>query len=128
MLDMSTFYQNATRLRGRNLAHSPRSPSQRAAVAARLVLGEHQLVDPTILQAAAICRVSPPYIRAALAATAAERAELAGGAVRVVDLLHPSWDCALERAWHAATPQERAAFGVRVGIDELFDGAVVPSL
>ena len=82
---------------GRNIAHSVRSPSQRAGVAAQLVVGEAHLANPTILQASAILHVCVPYIQTALKATAAERADLAGGAVEIGDLLHPARDCELEQ-------------------------------
>jgi hypothetical protein len=113
---------------GRNIAHSSRTASQRAVLAAELVLGECLLVDPTTLQAAAICRVCTPYVHAALKADADRRAELAAGTAEIGELLRPAGERQLAQAWRAASPRERAAFGAHIGVAELFDDAVAPSL
>jgi hypothetical protein len=113
---------------GRNIAHSPRGATQRAVLAAELVLGERLLVDPTILQSAAVCRVCRPYVQAVLKADAGLRAELVAGTAEIGELLRPAGERELAQAWHAASPRERAAFGAHVGIDELWDDAIAPAL
>jgi hypothetical protein len=47
---------------GRNVAHAHRTPSQRAGLAAQLVLGEAALIKPTRKQVARLLRVSGPHV------------------------------------------------------------------
>jgi hypothetical protein len=51
---------------GRNLAHAHRSAVERALLAADLHLGKCTLVQPTIKQMAALLRVSPLLVAAAI--------------------------------------------------------------
>jgi hypothetical protein len=127
MLQIPNPTQNATRLRGHNLAHSRRSKGQRAAAAAALILGEAVLVQPTILQAAAICEVSVTYAKLALKVAAARRAELAAGTVEIVELLpkrkSPS---SLTEHLIASTADEKVEAAKALGVDLIWDQMILP--
>jgi hypothetical protein len=58
-------YPNIPILRGRNLAHQKRSAAARALLAADWMAGRLTLEWPTAVQAAALFRVSVPYLNAA---------------------------------------------------------------
>lgn len=64
---------------GRDIAHSHRTASARAGLAAQLVLGEVKLIKPTITQVASIARISIPYVRLGLELTQGTRTHLAAG-------------------------------------------------
>ena len=108
---------------GRHLAHSPKSASQRAAIAAQLVLGELVLVNPTIVQAAESAGICVPYVRVALNATAAEREALLSG-----DLTVPKVCRTLAVEWKVASMDERIRFVRCIGAESIFDTAIVPAL
>ena len=116
-----------TLISGRNIAHTPRTASQRAAVAAMLVRGEAELIDPTVTHAAALLRVSVPYVYAALGATADERVDLALGKATVSEVA-PSPAAALCREWRRAAPHDLVEFVRRVGVDEVFDNGITPAI
>ena len=113
---------------GRNLAHGRRSPSQRAAVAAQLVLGELQLTNPTITQSAGLLDVCVPYVRKALSVNAADLAALAAGEITITQLMQPPLSVLFVRTWDAASPRERIEFARCIGPEHLFDNAVAPAL
>jgi hypothetical protein len=112
---------------GRNLAHSVKSASQRAAIAAQLVLGELTLIDPTIIQAAEAAGISVPYVRLALVATAAEREALLSGDLTIPQI-KPSSFRTLTTEWKAASVGERIKFVQAIGAETIFDTALVPAL
>jgi hypothetical protein len=110
---------------GRNLAHGHRGAGERAAIAAHLVLGEAELVGPTIIQAAAITRVCPQYVQTALRLQAPTRLRVARGTISLVDAAKAN---GLLSAWLAATPDEKAALGSIVGVTQIWDEAINPSI
>jgi hypothetical protein len=112
---------------GRNLAHSKRSASQRAGVAAQLVLGEADLVNPTVTQVVVLLKVSVPYVEAALAGTADERRELAEGRLTISEL-HPPISVELAKIWRNASARDRLEFARRVGAEEVWADAVSPAI
>lgn len=67
---MSVFYSdagsNSISVLGRPLARVQWSTHKRARVAAEMVVGAKRFTDPTIRQAAALCRVQPCYVAKAL--------------------------------------------------------------
>jgi hypothetical protein len=111
---------------GRSLAHSHLTASQRAAVAAKLVLGEARLIAPTITQVVPIVHVSTPYVRVALELVEETRARVAMG--ELLSLSDAAKANGLLAAWLTASPVERAALGTIVGADEVWADAVLPSL
>ena len=110
---------------GRNLAHCGRTPSQRAAVAAQLVKGEVERVEPTIIQASADLSVSVPYTQLALKLTPATRARVAADEITISEAVKAN---GLLAAWFAASPEEQAALGAAVGVDVIWDASIKPSL
>lgn len=110
---------------GRSLAHSHLTASQRAAVAAQLVLGEARLIAPTITQVVPIVHVSTPYVRFALELAEETRDRVAKGDL---SLLKAAKANGLLAAWLAASLAERAALGVAVGVDEIWDHVIQPSI
>jgi hypothetical protein len=110
---------------GRNIAHGHRDPGQRGALGAQLVLGEAHHTKPTILQVAAILHVSVPYVRLALDLQPGTRARVAAGEISLSTAAQAN---GLLASWIAATPEERAALGIAVGVDRIWDGAIAPSI
>jgi hypothetical protein len=115
----------ATPVRGRNIAYGHRTASQRAGLAAQFLLDESALTDPTVKQVATLFAVSEPYVRAAARATTTQRVSLVSGDMTVRQLKPTPCDL-LVRNWHAANDVERIEFARRVGVDRLFDRAIVP--
>jgi hypothetical protein len=110
---------------GRFLAHARLTASRRAGLAAQLVLNELRLFKPTIRQATAITHVSPAYAQLALRMQPATRAKVAWGQL---NLIQASKMNGLFEAWLTASPDEKAAFGVAVGVNEVWDEAIAPSI
>jgi hypothetical protein len=110
---------------GRNLAHAHRDAGERAGIAAQLVLGEAELVKPTITQIAPAARVSLPYVHRALRLKVETRARVAAGELALLDAVKAN---GLLTAWIASTPEERAALGAAVGVNEIWDHAIQPSV
>jgi hypothetical protein len=110
---------------GRSLAHRYLTASERAGIAAQLVLGEARLVRPTITQVVPIVRVSPPYVQLALRLTEKTRARVAAGELSLVDAAKAN---GLLSAWLAASPAEKAAFGIAAGVNNVWDDAIAPSI
>jgi hypothetical protein len=108
---------------GRNLAHTHRSASERAGIAAQFVLGEAELVKPTITQIVPVAHVSTPYVHLALRLKAETRARVATGELSLLDAVKAN---GLLAAWIASTPAERAALGSVVGVNEIWDSAIQP--
>jgi hypothetical protein len=108
---------------GRNIAHVRRDASQRAGIAAQLVLGEIELIKPTVVQTVAIAHISQPYINFALRLSAETRARLAAGELSLADAAKAN---GLLTAWLAATPTEQAALGAVVGVNKIWDAAIAP--
>jgi hypothetical protein len=110
---------------GRNLAHAHRDAGERAGIAAQLVLGEAELIRPTITQVAPITHVSVPYVQLALRLKVETRARVAAGELSFLQAVKAN---GLLAAWIASTPAERAALGSVVGVDEIWDCAIEPSV
>jgi hypothetical protein len=110
---------------GRNLAHSHRTASQRAALAAQLVLEEVEQIKPTMIQAAAVTRVNIPYVQFALRLTPATRERVAKGELTIAEAAKAN---GLLAAWEAATLADKAALGSAVGVNEIWDRAIQPSI
>jgi hypothetical protein len=110
---------------GRNLAHAHRNAHQRAGIAAQLVLGEVHLVKPTITQVAPVAHVSVPYVQLALRLKVETRARVARGELSLIEATKAN---GLLTAWIASTPEERAALGAAVGVNEIWDHAIQPSV
>jgi hypothetical protein len=58
---------------GQHIAHAQRTKYERAFLAADLHIGRFVLVQPTVLQCAALWRVNPSYVHAALRKDVEER-------------------------------------------------------
>jgi hypothetical protein len=110
---------------GRNLAHAHRGAHERAGIAAQLVQGEVALVKPTITQAASITRASTTYVHEALRLKTETRARVATGELSLLNAVSAN---GLLTAWIASTPEERAALGAAVGVNEIWDHAIQPSV
>jgi hypothetical protein len=129
LLRTDPVYQNAQTpaktITGRNLAHAHRTASQRGAVAAQLVLEEVEHTKPTMIQAAAITGANIPYVQLALRLKPETRARVAAGELTIAEAAKAN---GLLSAWIAATPTEKAALGVAVGVDAIWDAVISPSI
>ena len=112
-------------LSGHNLVHLHRSASQRGAVAAQLVLEEIEPPKPTVLQAAAITGANIPYVYVALRLTPETRARVAAGKLTLAKAAKAN---GLLAAWSTSTPAERSRAGAAVGVNEIWDRAIEPSI
>jgi hypothetical protein len=110
---------------GRNLAHAHRDAGERAGIAAQLVLGEATLIRPTITQVVSITNVSTPYVQLALRLKTETRARVGAGELSLLEAVRAN---GLLAAWIASTPAERAALGSAVGVNEIWDCAIQPSV
>jgi hypothetical protein len=110
---------------GRNLAHAHRSASERAAIAAQLVLGEAELVKPTITQIVPVAHVSKSYVRFALELTPATRDRVAVGEITLSEAAKAN---GLLSAWLAASSAEKVALGAVVGVNAVWDEVIAPSI
>ena len=99
---------------GRLLAHNKWSAHCRAEAAANLVLGNLDLTEPTVGQAAALCRASLSLTRIVLAERK-DGPDFSAAFSPVTDLID---------AWVNATEAERVEFIKAVGIDQVFDAVV----
>ena len=89
------------RVSGQFLAKNHLSKRARARLAADVLAGKAVITDFTVKQAAALCRVSTPYIAEARGRTPA--------ATRML------------RDWNAADHEARVAFARAVGAERVFD-------
>jgi hypothetical protein len=110
---------------GSSLAHRQLTASQRGALGAQFVLREATITKPTITQVVPIVRVSAPYVQLALHLTAETRARVAMGELSLTDAAKAN---GLLGAWLAATPSEKVALGVAVGVDNIWDDVIAPSI
>lgn len=110
---------------GRSLAHLHLTASERAGIAAQLVLGEARLVRPTITQVVPIVHVSVPYVRFAMELTAETRERVAMGELTLTDAAKAN---GLLTAYFGASPAEKAALGVAVGVNNIWDDVIAPSI
>jgi hypothetical protein len=110
---------------GRDIAHSHRSAGERGAVAAQLSLSERQLVQPTAKQAALILHASAPYVHIARLLKPATRAKVARGEISLTQAAKTN---GLYEAWLLASDEEKAALGVAVGVNTVWDEAIAPSI
>jgi hypothetical protein len=101
-----------SRVTGRNLAYTRRTPGQRAAVAAQIALGEAELTPPTQRQAAAMAGASLPYVHLALGLSPSARTRVARGEMSLAEAVRFS---NLFRSYLTAPP-ERASAVISVGV------------
>jgi hypothetical protein len=106
-------------------ARTNRDPDERAALSGQLVKGEIQPTSLTVPQAAAITHSTIHRTYAALQLAPASRVRVAAGELSLGDALRGN---GLVAAWLMATADERAALGVTVGVDAVWDGAIKPLL
>jgi hypothetical protein len=124
---------------GRQLAHRKFTPSQRAGIAAQIILGELAPVKHTAKKTYELVGANHVYTRRALQATAAERRSLVHGDCTISSLAplakkpspakKPWWALDhkdLVEAWKWCSPEERIAFVRAVGVDVVFDEAIAP--
>jgi hypothetical protein len=97
-----------TTVTGINLARGHRSPSRRAAVAAQLVLGEIEIIKPTLKQACGMTGANREYARKLLHADHSVRLNVEAGVISITDafptddeLLHLAREVGVERLWQA---------------------------
>jgi hypothetical protein len=107
------------------ITHTNRDVDERAGLAARLVLGEAHLVKPTVPQAAALTHATIHTIYDALRLAPETRVRVAAGELSLTDAMKGN---GLVSAWLVATPAEKAALGSIVGVDEVWDSAINPSI
>jgi hypothetical protein len=100
---------------GRNLAHAPRSKTERAFIAADLHRGKVQLERLTILQCALLAKVCPPYIQLALKVDPDQRRRIERGELPLAAAVSP-----LAAAWFGASPAQRADFVSAVGAEAVW--------
>jgi hypothetical protein len=110
---------------GRSIAHCSRSASQRAVLAAELVLERVRLERPTIRQAALLAGISIPYVHLALRLSDEARERVAVGAVSLSDAAKAN---GLATEFLAASPEVKLAFGRTVGTAALWDDVIEPAL
>jgi hypothetical protein len=110
---------------GRDISHSHRTPGERAALAAQLTFSERTLFQPTATQAALIVRASLPYIHIARLLKPATRMRVARGELSLIEASKAN---GLLEAWFSASPEERAHLGSVVGVNQVWDDAISPSI
>ena len=113
---------------GRFLAHNKRPAPERALVGAALVLNTAKLVSPTVKQAAALARVSVPYVAAGVAIAddqAAIEAVLAGDCA-ILDAAKASASETLAEHFARATPDEWLEVARTVGPSVVWDRMISP--
>jgi hypothetical protein len=127
MLDSLSPFPNATRLTGRRVAHFKRSATERAFLAADLVTGRAQLAKPTIGQAAALLKVSPSYVDAALKAAAnGERLKVLQGYQPLIRSKPKLGSLGAHIA--RSSPAERLKAAREIGVSAIWDSMVTPLL
>lgn len=72
-----------------------------------------------------VAHVSTPYVQFALRLKQETRARVATGELSLLDAVKAN---GLLTAWIAATPAEKAALGSIVGVNEIWDRAIFPSI
>jgi hypothetical protein len=130
MLDITTAFSNQVTasspfgefIAGRVLAHSKKGATLRALWAADLVAGSLRLVEPTTTQAATLCGVCVPYVRAALHADFERRQRLERGSVSLSEIVTtPKPVLTLADAWDFADDAQRVAFMKAVGTADVWN-------
>jgi hypothetical protein len=129
MLNNTSYAYGATQLHGRRVAHIKRNARQRAFLAADLVGGRVRLTGLTVGQAAALLKVSPTYVEAAIKATDDGcRLKVLRGYRPLVLSKPKKTPETLAARLARATPAERAAAAREVGVGAIWDSMIVPSL
>jgi hypothetical protein len=116
---------------GRNAAHGKRSVAERSFVGADLHIGCTALVSPTIKQAAAIMKVSVPYVMAAieLADNKAARTAVLAGKITMLDAVKSVASGETLAEHFARTgPAEWLEAARIIGPDIVWDTMVLPTL
>lgn len=112
---------------GRDIAHRPRTVAQRALLAADLLAGKIRVEGLTQLQIAAVCRVSVPSIQMAkrINGNTVIRDKIASGVA--LNAVMPASN-GVVAAWTQASASELAGLGRIVGVDEVWNKAIVPAI
>jgi hypothetical protein len=118
----------ATHISGRRVAHCKLSTTQRAVIVANLVRGVTRLALTTIGQAAALLRVSPTSVIAALGVGDEERHAIMNGRRPLRPQPTKTESESLAEHLARATPAERLAAVREVGVGTIWDSMIVPSL
>jgi hypothetical protein len=106
-------------------ARTNRGASERAGLGAQLVLGEAWLTKLTAAQAAVLTHTTLQNIYAAMHLAPKTRARVAAGELTLAEAAKAN---GLLAAWISSTPDERAALGVAVGVDKIWDAVISPSI
>ena len=100
-------------LTGRTIARNHRSASERAALAAMIILGERDFTQPTHKQIAKLFGVSTAYVEQALKLGVLQRAWMAMGHLQLADTQFQPSDnllrrtiaaAGVDRTWNALEP------------------------
>ena len=118
----------ATQISGRRVAHIKRNAVHRAFLAADLVCGYVVLRKPTTKQAAELLKVSPAYVRAAIKADIYKRLSVLQGCEPLIKSKPKAKPETLAARLTRATPAERAAAALEVGVGAIWDSMIVPLL
>jgi hypothetical protein len=107
------------------LAFTNRGEDEKAGRAAQWVRGDVQLIKPTVAQAALVyhATVHNTYAALHLAPEALKRV-----VARELSLAAAARGNRLVTVWLNATPAEKAAFGIAIGVNEVWDAAISPSI
>jgi hypothetical protein len=106
---------------GRGIAFGPRNVTERALLAADLVVDRRRVINPTIRQAARLVGVSPAYVSVASRVSGEERARLARGSLTLSAIVAPRKPAPLADAWRAASAAQRIDFIRAVGVADVWD-------
>jgi hypothetical protein len=93
-------------LTGRNLAHSPRTKTERALLAASIARGDVVVTKLTLTQASQLAGVNITYAKMAARLTAAERFAVEAGRRTLYDKT-PAPGATCDDGWHRMSPSEQ---------------------
>jgi hypothetical protein len=110
----------STTVTGLNLAHAKRTAVERALLAADLHTGLIHLVNPTVLQSAALAGVSQPYVAMALRAAPDQRRMIEQGRLCLSEVRPRRSASAPIAWWQNADETERINFVRAVGAEAIF--------
>jgi hypothetical protein len=116
-------------LAGHSLANNRKLPAHRRAFqTADLMLGKARLVEPTTVQAAALCHVSPGYVRAAKRVAVSHpelRSDVEAGRRPLRKTAYGKRSVSdLLKIWDSCSFDQRCEFCRRADPDKVFDAIV----